>query len=164
MLTGFSTRAAAQSDAVFLGDMLVEAANWRAGGARPRHEVLTSAEHRRYIAGWKRSADDGLVAIDSEGIPIGAAWYRMLPQNDPGFGFVAVAVPELIVGVHPLWRARGVGRMLLRGVVQLAGERGHARIALSVERDNFARALYRSEGFTVSAQGPLRDTMVRSTI
>jgi GNAT superfamily N-acetyltransferase len=88
----------------------------------------------------------------------------MLPQNEPGFGFVAVAVPELIVGVHPLWRARGVGRMLLRGVVQLAGAHGHARIALSVERDNFARNLYRSEGFTVSAQGPLRDTMVRSTL
>jgi GNAT superfamily N-acetyltransferase len=164
MLTGFSTRAAAQSDAVFLGDMLVEAANWRAGGVRPRHEVLTSPEHRRYIAGWKRSADDGLVAIDADGTPIGAAWYRMLPQNEPGFGFVAVAVPELIVGVHPLWRARGVGRMLLRGVVQLAGAQGHARIALSVERDNFARNLYRSEGFTVSAQGPLRDTMVRSTL
>jgi GNAT superfamily N-acetyltransferase len=164
MLTGFSTRAAAQSDAVFLGDMLVEAANWRAGGVRPRHEVLTSPEHRRYIAGWKRSADDGLVAIDADGTPIGAAWYRMLPQNEPGFGFVAVAVPELIVGVHPLWRARGVGRMLLRGVVQLAGAHGHARIALSVERDNFARNLYRSEGFTVSAQGPLRDTMVRSTL
>lgn len=35
MLTGFSIRQAEQADAVFLGDMLVEAANWRAGGVRP---------------------------------------------------------------------------------------------------------------------------------
>lgn len=31
MFSGFSTRRATQPDAVFLGDMLVEAANWRAG-------------------------------------------------------------------------------------------------------------------------------------
>ncbi len=160
---GFSLRRAAQSDAVFLGDMLVEAANWRAGGLRPRHEVLMSAEHRRYLAGWKRAADDGLVAVGADDIPVGAAWYRMLPQNEPGLGFVAVAVPELILGVHPIWRARGVGRALLRGIVQLAGSQGHARISLSVERDNFARKLYRSEGFSVAGAGESRDTMVRAT-
>lgn len=163
MVQGFSTRRALQPDAVFLGDMLVEAANWRAGGVRPRHEVLTSADHRRYLAGWKKSADDGLVAVAEDGIPVGAAWYRVLPQNEPGFGFVGVAVPELIIGVHPLWRARGVGRSLLRGIVELAASQGHARISLSVERDNFARNLYRSEGFSVTSQGALRDTMVRRT-
>ena len=160
---GFSLRRATQTDAVFLGDMLVEAANWRAGGVRPRHEILTSADHRRYLAGWKRTADEGMVAAGDGGIPVGAAWYRVLPQNDPGFGFVGVAVPELIIGVHPLWRARGVGRALLRGVVQLAGSQGHARISLSVERDNFARNLYRAEGFAVVSEGATRDTMARGT-
>lgn len=163
MFTGFSTRRATQPDAGFLGDMLVEAANWRAGGVRPRHEVLTSADHRRYLVGWKRAADDGVIAVGPDGVPVGAAWYRVLPQNEPGLGFVGVAVPELILGVHPLWRARGVGRTLLREIVQLAGSQGHARISLSVERDNFARNLYRSEGFSVSAQGAARDTMVRRT-
>lgn len=158
-----SLRRAAQTDARFLGDMLVEAANWRAGGVRPRHEVLTSAEHRRYLAGWKRMSDDGLVAMDDGDVPVGAAWYRLLPQDAPGFGFIAVAVPELIIGVHPLWRARGVGRALLRGTIQLAGSQGHARISLSVERDNFARNLYRAEGFAVVSQGPTRDTMARGT-
>ncbi|PRB19073.1 GNAT family N-acetyltransferase [Microbacterium sp. MYb62] len=160
---GFSLRRAAQTDAMFLGDMLVEAANWRAGGLRPRHEVLASADHRRYLAGWKRTADDGLLATGEDDVPVGAAWYRVLPQNDPGFGFIGVAVPELIIGVHPLWRARGVGRSLLRGVVQLAGSQGHARISLSVERDNFARNLYRAEGFTVVGEGTNRDTMARPT-
>lgn len=163
MHRGLSLRRASQTDAVFLGDMLVEAANWRAGGVRPRHEVLTSPDHRRYLAGWMRMSDDGLVAMGDDEIPVGAAWYRVLPQNEPGFGFIGVAVPELIIGVHPLWRARGVGRSLLRGVVQLAGSRGHARISLSVERDNFARNLYRAEGFTVAGEGATRDTMARRT-
>ena len=107
MDSGFALRRAAQTDAMFLGDMLVEAANWRAGGVRPRHEVLTSADHRRYLAGWKRMSDDGLVATSDDDIPVGAAWYRVLPQNAPGLGFIGAAVPELIIGVHPLWRARG---------------------------------------------------------
>ncbi|WP_372466992.1 N-acetyltransferase family protein [Microbacterium maritypicum] len=163
MDSGFALRRAAQTDAMFLGDMLVEAASWRAGGVRPRHEVLNSADHRRYLAGWKRMADDGLVATGAHEVPVGAAWYRVLPQNAPGFGFVGVAVPELIIGVHPLWRARGVGRALLRGVIELAGTQGHARISLSVERDNFARNLYRAEGFALVAEGESRETMARRT-
>ena len=163
MYRDFSLRRAAQTDAMFLGDMLVEAANWRAGGVRPRHEVLTSADHRRYLAGWKRMADDGLVATASDDVPVGAAWYRVLPQDAPGFGFIGVAVPELIIGVHPFWRARGVGRSLLRGIVHLAGSQGHARISLSVERDNFARNLYRAEGFAVVREGESRDAMARGT-
>ncbi len=108
-------------------------------------------------------ADDGLVAAGDDAPLVGVAWYRVLPQNDPGFGFIGVAVPELIIGVHPLWRARGVGRALLRGVVHLAGSQGHARISLSVERDNFARNLDPAEGFAVVSQGSIRDTMARGT-
>jgi hypothetical protein len=46
----YALRPAEQADAAFLGDMVVEAANWRAGGAHPRHEIVNSSEHRRYIS------------------------------------------------------------------------------------------------------------------
>ncbi len=160
MSGAYTIRPAVQADATFLGDMVVEAANWRAGGVRPRHEVVTSPDHRRYIAGWMRPADAGFVAIDEIGVPIGAAWYRMLPRSDPGFGFVGTAVPELIIGVRPIWRAHGIGRVLLRTLVRHAGAQGYSRISLSVERDNYARTLYRSEGFAVTQRGLMRDTMV----
>jgi len=156
----FVLRPAVQSDGSFLGDMVVEAANWRGRAPRARHEILTSSEHRRYIAGWMRPADAGFVAVDPGGVPIGAAWYRMLPRSDPGFGFVGTAVPELIIGVQPIWRAHGVGRSLLHRLVAHAREQGHPRLSLSVERDNFARNLYRSEGFVVTHEDADRDTMV----
>jgi GNAT superfamily N-acetyltransferase len=76
-------------------------------------------------------------------------------------GFVAAGVPELIIGVRPLWRAQGVGRALLRALTDDARAGGYARLALSVERDNFARELYRSEGFAVVASAAGRETMVR---
>nr|WP_201469552.1 GNAT family N-acetyltransferase [Microbacterium hydrocarbonoxydans] len=160
MTDAFSIRPAGQADGSFLGDMVVEAANWRTGGARARHEILTSVEHRRYLSGWMRPADAGFVAVDSGGRSIGAAWYRVLSQDDPGFGFVGTAVPELIIGVQPIWRAHGVGRTLLRRLLIHAGEQGHPRISLSVEQDNFARTLYRSEGFVLTSTDSGRDTMV----
>ncbi|GAB2708718.1 GNAT superfamily N-acetyltransferase [Microbacterium marinum] len=161
MAETWTLRAATQGDGLFLGDMVVEAANWRAGAARPRHEILTHPDHRRYLAGWMRPGDAGVVATVADE-PVGAAWYRMLPRTDPGFGYVGTGVPELIIGVRPLWRAHGVGRALLRRLCDQARAEGRARICLSVERGNFAQVFYRSEGFAVTQSGFGRDTMVRS--
>lgn len=161
MAESFRIRPAVQADGGFLGDMVVEAANWRGGGARPRHEVISSAEHSRYLTGWMRPGDTGFVAEDLRGEPIGAAWYRMLPRSEPGFGWVGTGVPELIIGVRPIWRAHGVGRALLQRLCESARAQGFARLSLSVERDNFAVTLYRSEGFAVTQSGLGRDTMVK---
>ena len=52
----------------------------------------------------------------------------MLPRSDPGFGYVGTGVPELIIGVRPIWRAHGVGRALLQRLCEHAragGLRAH---------------------------------------
>lgn len=154
-------RAARQSDGTFLADMVVEAANWRAGGDRPRHEVLAGADYQRYLAGWMRPGDAGMVAESPAGEAVGAAWYRMFPRTEPGFGYVGTGVPELIIGVRPIWRSHGVGRLLLHTLCDEARAQGFGRISLSVERGNFAVTLYRSEGFAVTTAGMGRDTMVK---
>lgn len=160
-MADFAIRPAHVSDGAFLADMVVEAANWRAGSTRPRPAVLADPVYRGHIAGWQRPSDRGVVALDDGGRPIGAAWYRLFAFDDPARGFVAAGVPELIIGVLPLWRAQGVGRALMRSLTDVARASGFARIALSVEHDNFARALYRSDGFTVVESAEGRDTMVR---
>ena len=157
----FRVREATQADGTFLGDMVVEAANWRPGAARPKHQLITDSDHSRYVTGWKQPGDAGFVAVDANDEPIGAAWYRMLPRTDPGFGYVGTGVPELIIGVRPIWRAHGVGRALLQRLCDHARSQGFARISLSVERGNFATTLYRSEGFAVTSAGHGRDTMVK---
>jgi len=140
---------------------VVEAANWREGGARPKHQVMTSSDHSRYVTGWMRPGDAGFIAVDAQDSPVGAAWYRMLPRTDPGFGYVGTGVPELIIGVRPIWRAHGVGRALLQQLCEHARAQGFGRISLSVERGNFAQTFYRSEGFAVTAAGHGRSTMVK---
>ncbi|QKJ19808.1 GNAT family N-acetyltransferase [Microbacterium hominis] len=161
MPVAFTLRPARQSDGTFLGDMVVEAVNWRAGGARPKHQVVTGSDHSRYVTGWMRPGDAGFVAEDLHGEPIGAAWYRVLPRSDPGFGYIGTGVPELIIGVRPIWRAHGVGRALLQRLCEHARAEGYGRISLSVERGNYATTLYRSEGFAVTQPGMGRDTMVK---
>ena len=160
-MADFTVRPATPSDGTFLADMVVEAANWRAGFTRPRPTVLGDPIYRGYIAGWQRPADRGVVAVDAEGRPVGAAWYRLFAFDAPTHGFVATGVPELIIGVRPLWRAQGIGRALMRSLTDAARSAGFARIALSVEHGNFAHVLYRSEGFTVVESVRGRDTMVR---
>jgi GNAT superfamily N-acetyltransferase len=159
-MTGFSIRPAKAADSRFLADMLVEASNWNLATARPRVAVLEDHRVSRYIVGWPKPGDFGSVAVDLHSTPIGACWARLFPLNAPGYGFVAAGVPELTLGVHTLWRARGVGRALLRAVARQAIEAGHARVSLSVERANFAQRLYISEGFVTVEAGESSDTMV----
>ncbi|KQZ07364.1 GNAT family N-acetyltransferase [Agromyces fucosus] len=161
-MAAFTVRPATPDDGSFLADMVVEAANWRSGGTRPRPTVLADPASRGYISGWQRPADRGVVALDGDGRPVGAAWYRLFAADAAAHGFVAVGVPELIIGVRPLWRAQGVGRALMQSLAETARAAGFARLALSVEHGNFAVSLYRSEGFTVVASDAGRDTMVRS--
>ena len=161
VMADYSIRPAVPADGGFLADMIVEAANWRAGVTRPRPSILADVRHGAYVAGWQRPADRGVVAFDADGRPIGAAWYRLFGADRPSLGFVAAGVPELIIGVRPIWRAQGVGRALLQALTDRARSEGYARLALSVEHGNFAHELYRSEGFTVVASSTDRVTMVR---
>jgi GNAT superfamily N-acetyltransferase len=158
---GFALRSATGADGEFLGDMLVEAVNW--DPSRPpltREQVLTEPSTARYVTGWPRAGDLGVLAVEPDGRPIGATWLRRFNAADPGYGFVSPDVPELSVAVVPDRRARGVGRALIREVVRRAVDAGIDRISLSVERANPARALYVREGFTVVASGAASDTMV----
>jgi GNAT superfamily N-acetyltransferase len=155
-------REAAAGDGEFLADMLVAAANWSPQWKpASRRRVLSAPATAHYIAGWPRDTDLGVIA-EVAGKPAGAAWLRFFPATDPGYGFVAPDVPELIIGVAATWRGRGVGRALLRAAADRARAAGISRISLSVERKNFARTLYLSEGCAVTdASDPQSDTMVK---
>jgi 3-oxoadipate enol-lactonase len=154
-------RPAGPRDTGFLADMLVEAVNWSPRWNQSRDDIFATAAIAHYLSGWPRDGDLGVVA-EAAGSPVGAAWLRFLPADDPGYGFVAADVPELTIGVTPLWRGRGVGRALLRAVADRARERGIRQISLSVERKNFARQLYRAEGYqVVDSSDRHSDTMVK---
>jgi GNAT superfamily N-acetyltransferase len=134
-------------DRAFLEAMSVEAANWDpARPAMSAEAVAAVPELRRYIAGWPRPTDLGVVA-EADGVPIGAAWLRSFSATAPGYGFISEGIPELAIGVVPGWRGGGVGGRLLDALVDLARASGIVAISLSVEVANPARRLYERRGF-----------------
>jgi ribosomal protein S18 acetylase RimI-like enzyme len=137
-------RPAVPEDEPFLLDMLWLAFHWRdeaaAAGTWPDPEAP-----RRYLAGFGRAGDAGVIA-EADGVPVGAAWYRVLPAEDAGYGYVE-GVPELTVAVAAAHRARGIARGLIERLLDRAREDGFPGVSLSVEPDNPARGLYERLGF-----------------
>lgn len=133
-------RRAGAQDLPFLRDMLRHAyyARWGSEADVPLE---------RYVAGWGRRGDNAIVAID-EFQPVGAAWYRLFTEDEPGYGFLDEETPELTIAVVPSRRGKGLGKELLTELLAAARAEGYEAISLSVEPDNPALRLYEQHGFT----------------
>ena len=144
----FGIRLIQPDDEPFLWDMGWEATAVDAGMRALGRDVAFAIPHvRHYLDGWGRPDDAGVVAVAPTGQRLGAAWYRLFPETDPGWGFVAADVPELSIGVAIDARGRGVGSAMLDALLALAREEGYRAISLSVDRQNPARRLYERKGF-----------------
>lgn len=127
--------------------MVVAAAFWRSEGpVGSIREVMDQPELAHYVAGWPQPCDCGVIAEDQH--PVGAAWLRLFPADDPGYGFVDAETPEVSIGVMLPCRGQGIGSRLLSAVIARARDDGVASLSLSVEADNYARRLYERVGFT----------------
>lgn len=145
-------RPADAGDEPFLWEMLYEAAHWspeKTGSKPPSEKLLAEPGLRNYLAGWGRVGDFALIARDVEnGRKVGAAWYRIFPASDPGYGFVDEATPDIVIAVVPDRRGAGVGRALLRALIDAAESNGFESLSLSVQKANHvARTVYERNGF-----------------
>jgi ribosomal protein S18 acetylase RimI-like enzyme len=128
--------------------MLVEAAYppWIDPKPTP-DEALSNPHSARYLRSWGRAGDLGVIAEDQSG-PIGAAWCRLLPASEPGYGFVAEDVPEISIAVLAEHRGEGVGRRLLAALIEDASSQGIRALSLSVHHLNpVAVHIYERAGF-----------------
>jgi ribosomal protein S18 acetylase RimI-like enzyme len=122
--------------------MLHEAAN---------HRSLSDPVISRYLKDWVRPGDAAVVAFDrDDGRRIGAAWYRFMPAEERGYGFVDVSTSEVVIAIVPNHhRGLGVGRAVLRRLLDTAELQGVDGLSLGVRRNNLAAVelLYERSGF-----------------
>ncbi len=150
-MSGVTIRDATAADLPFLWDMLFESA-FTTDEARAawRSDPQPPQELRKYLDGYSRSGDAGVIAENEERKPVGACWYRIFAAHDRGDGILAHAnVPELAIAVAPEHRGRGIGRDLLEALARRAKDDGYRRLMLSVDPKNApALRLYERAGFT----------------
>ena len=150
-------RPATIADIPFMWDMSFEAAfipdderaGWR--GA-PSHRPTV-----KYLDGWGRRGDAGVIAEDTDGTALGAAWYRLFAESDRGNGILAHRdVPELAIAIVPEHRGRQIGRDLLAALAETARVDGYRPLLLSVDPANVPRrAALRRMGFVnMTTQNP----------
>ncbi len=108
-------------------------------------QIMCQSDLSHYVAGWIRSGDVGFIAEDR--IPLGAAWWRFFTKDDPGYGFVGAAIPEIAIGVIESRRGTGIGTELLRRLITEAESLSLPALSLSVDPDNYAVATYEKLGF-----------------
>ncbi|HYU40170.1 MAG TPA: GNAT family N-acetyltransferase [Acidimicrobiia bacterium] len=157
----YSLRRAGVDDVDFLWEMLYHASYAAELGVPSPAALRDHSDLARYVDGWGRPTDLGVIAVDAEtGERAGAAWLRLLTGNAKGYGYVDDDTPELAIAVLPAHRGKGVGGQLLRELLDAA--RGTLRaVSLSVRADNPARRLYERIGFrTVYAAGASVTMMV----
>ena len=153
-------RPAAPGDVQLLTRMLWIAFNWRDESAAEDHWPDPTAA-AKYVEGFGRPGDAGVVAAIA-GTDVGAAWYRLLPADDPGYGFVAADIPELTLGVASQARGHGIGKALMQRLIDRAVADGVRALSLSVEPDNAAMRLYVSLGFEPVGESGESLTLLRT--
>jgi GNAT superfamily N-acetyltransferase len=133
-------RKGSSADVPFMRSMLAHAYAWRVN-AFEADIPLT-----RYVDNWGRPGDVALIAHET-GNRVGAAWFRLFPASEPGYGFVDEQTPELSIAVVPSRRRHGLGQELMDGLLAAARAEGHRAVSLSVEADSPAVAFYARNGF-----------------
>ncbi|MBE7325696.1 GNAT family N-acetyltransferase [Nocardioides sp. Y6] len=147
------------SDGKILREATLANLNW----AEPRFtvsDVTSNPEFSHYVNLDPSRGDFGVVAVDEDNQWVGVAWVLFLPLDDPGYGFVDADTGEVSVSVIKHARRRGLGRDLMVRAIEMARDRGHRRLSLSVESDNPALALYRDLGFVDVDPDRLPGTML----
>jgi ribosomal protein S18 acetylase RimI-like enzyme len=160
-------RSAGIDDEGFLWEMLFEAAHAGEDGMVGTDEVRGVPALARYVEGWGRLGDLGVVAVDADGAQVGAAWLRLFAGDDAAYGYVDDETPELAIAVAPGATGSGIGAALLTRLLDDAAGI-HPAVSLSVRADNPARRLYERLGFELvddshmpNRVGSISVTMIR---
>ncbi|MBI3300563.1 MAG: GNAT family N-acetyltransferase [Deltaproteobacteria bacterium] len=147
----YTIRPVVRDDEPFLWEMLYYAAHMDEDGEMSPDTAKTNPDLAPYVTNWGRTGDLGVVAVESESQPMGAAWLRQMPSNSPLYRFVDTTILELAVAVLPAHINKGAGTQLLTHLLT-AARMVYPAVVLSVRANNPAKQLYERLGFVVVAQ------------
>lgn len=140
----YQIREIKESEYPILSEFLYEAIFIPEGTKKPPKSIIEQPELQVYLADFGRADDWCLVAETKEKI-VGAVWARIM--ND--YGHIDDETPSLAISLYEEYRHMGIGTELLRAMLQFLKGKGYKQTSLSVQKANFAAAMYRNAGFEV---------------
>jgi GNAT superfamily N-acetyltransferase len=152
----FNVRPITATDEQFLWDMLYLAIYIPEGVTPPPRSIIHEPDIAKYVQGWGRKGDEGLIALADEQ-PIGAAWLRFFTHDNPSYGYVADDIPELTMAMLSEHRGKGVGTRLLTDLLKQT-----PTMSLSSDPANPVMNLYKRLGFKEVGISGTSITMLRT--
>lgn len=165
MQTGnFRIRQATKEDFAFIESMCYESSFPDYLQQRPSMEEVRKYKwFQGYTRDWPgHQGDYGVIAEDTNGVSLGAAWYRDYWRKDMD---ESIPTHELSIAVIPKARGKGIGKKLILELLEGAAKQGVAKLSLHVRPENtHAMALYEQFGFqTVALSSEGYNVMVAVT-
>jgi len=144
----FTIRRILESDVEFLWETLYESMFVPEGEQPFTRDIIDEPYVSKYVEGWGRNGDDGFIAMNEHGEPIGSITVRYFSKDNQGFGYVDDDVPELGMAVLKAYRGQGIGKALMDSLFHALKDQGVERVSLSVDPRNIpAVGLYEHYGF-----------------
>ena len=140
----YQIREIRENEYSILSDFLYEAIFIPEGMNKPPKSIIEQPELQIYVADFGKADDWCLVAETKEKI-VGAAWVRIM--ND--YGHVDDETPSFAISLYEGYRHLGIGTALMKTILQLLKDKGYKQTSLSVQKGNYAVAMYRKVGFEV---------------
>ena len=140
-------RALQPADLAFLKEMFYASLYVPRGEVDYPKSIIARPDLAKYYQNWGQESDVGLIAEDDQQQAIGAAWSRFFTKNDPRYGFVDEATPEIGIALQSAYRNQGIGTTLITKLCEALARRDVPSVSLSVDRRNRAIHLYERLGF-----------------
>ena len=86
----------------------------------------------------------GLVA-EVSGKVVGAVWVRIMDD----YGHIDDDTPSFAISLYKEYRGFGIGTALMREMLRVLKIRGYKQASLSVQKENYAAAMYLKTGFEI---------------
>ncbi|MGI6155285.1 MAG: GNAT family N-acetyltransferase [Enterococcus lemanii] len=142
----YNIRMMEKEEAILLQDFLYLAIFVPEFSPPPSREIIKEPLLKQYIENFGSLEGDYCIFAELENYEvIGAVWVRKIK----GYGHISPDIPELTISVKKNYRGRGIGRKLLRTMLELLEKEEYRNLSLSVHRSNPAVQFYLSEGFEI---------------
>ena len=128
-----------------LDDFLYEAIFIPEGVTPPPKDIIEDEELQIYVKDFGKYKDDICFVAEVEGKVVGAVWLRVIDD----YGHIDDDTPSLSISVYKGYRNLGIGKALIKNVLEELKKRGYKKTSLSVQKANYAFEIYIKAGYFV---------------